>query len=578
MKQLFFTVSFLLFSSLTFAGPRSLGQMVKAAEKVLNVPETAVTRASGAGVQVLKSGGQYTVLGNHESGFAIIANDDRFNAVLGYSHSKFDDANMPPALKAWMAAVDEVLTENLDNGVTPVPAVELRSSDYPASVDPLLSTSWDQSAPYNTIVVQKLGDDYPTGCVATAMAQIMKYHSWPMKGSQYHSYRCQPEGSSSSINLIADFENTTYQWENMLDKYDAKQHNYTSEQADAIATLMFQCGVSVDMQYNLDGSGAYTNQAATSLRDYFRYSTKFYTRDIYSKNEWMDIIYSELSDNCPILYSGVTWSGAGHAFVFDGYDADGLVHVNWGWSGSGNGYYDVAILNSPTGRYSEQQQMVIAHGPENSELPYSSEWGICSSVDWVTSTGDNFTTDGKFDLKIIGKSLSFAVSNLMNCSDEKFSGQISLLAQSMDQDSTTMSPIQLTTKNVSNASYRYQYPGNAQDYAGMVSVSSLSDGKYRVYFATKSIEESSWQVVRSNETIVNNYIVTIQGGSISIEEGEPGWSADLGTTTGIVNVEAHGDQVAGNHIYTTDGCCVGTDASKLGKGLYICNGKKFVKE
>lgn len=578
MKQLFFTVSFLLFSSLTFAGPRSLGQMVKAAEKVLNVPETAVTRASGAGVQVLKSGGQYTVLGNHESGFAIIANDDRFNAVLGYSHSKFDDANMPPALKAWMAAVDEALKENLDNGVTPVPAVELRSSDYPASVDPLLSTSWDQSAPYNTVVVQKLGGDYPTGCVATAMAQVMKYHAWPDTGSDFHSYRCQPEGATRAIKLSANFGNTTYQWDNMLDMYDTNQHNYTSEQADAIATLMFQCGVSVDMQYNLDGSGAYINQASKALREYFRYNTKFYTRDIYTKSEWMDIIYAELANNGPILYGGVTPSNAGHAFVFDGYDADGLVHVNWGWSGSGNGYYDVAILNSPTGRYSEQQQMVIAHDPENSELPYSSEWGLLPTVNWVTSTGGTFTTEGKFDLKAAGQSLSFTVTNLMNCDDLAFSGSIALLAQPLEDGGESDALTVLKSVNVTNAEHNYQYPGNADDYKGTASVSSLSDGKYRVYFATKSIEESSWQVVRSNETIVNNYIVTIQGGSISIEEGEPGWSADLGTTTGIVNVEAHDDQVAGNHIYTTDGCYVGTDASKLGKGLYICNGKKFVKE
>lgn len=545
MKKLLFALSFLLATTVTYAVTRSIEQMKEAAKNVIGTKADMATRGGKAELSILQSGGQYTVIGYNTGGFAVIANDDRFNAVLGYSDTEFDADKMPPALKAWMKALDEAMANKLTNGDDTPTGAELRSNDYPAEVQPMVTTTWDQSAPYNSIVVDNLHGDYYTGCVATGMAQVMKYHNWPITGEEYKTYRFQPDGSSTALRLVADFENTTYQWDDMIDNYDTRLHNYTDAQAEAVATLMYHCGVAVEMNYGLDGSGAFSNMAATAYNDYFRYSAKLYLRDIYTEEDWMNMIYSELSSNRPIQYGGATNTNAGHSFVFDGYNAEGLVHVNWGWSGSGDGYYDVAILNSPTGSYSYQQDMIMVRDADDPAIPYSSQWGIYPTLAWSTSSGGILTTNGRFDLRANGTTLSFSVTNLMNCDADDFSGQLAMFAA---PESGT--PIQLNTVNINHASYYYVHPGSAQDYTGTVDISALADGEYRIYFASKATEETEWQTVRSNESIYNNYMLTKRGTMAVVTVGDPGW------TTGISNIMTTDSYDGTVRVYTVDGVLV----------------------
>ena len=165
------------------------------------------------------------------------------------------------------------------------------------------------------------------------MAQVMKYHDYPEKGKGYNRWTFYPNGNNSTGTTVrVNFANT-YDWKNMLDKYTRGKYNDT--EAKAVAVLMKDCGGSVSMQYAKDGSGAYAADACRALRNNFKYhkAIKLYTRAFYPKDAWMDLIYRELNDNCPILYGGATTQGFGHEFVFDGYDKNGLVHVNWGWEG-----------------------------------------------------------------------------------------------------------------------------------------------------------------------------------------------------------------------------------------------------
>ena len=550
-------LSLLVLSLMTVSvlgGPRSVEDMMNAARKVIKLRPSMHSAGASQKLEVLQKGQMFNVIGYKNGGFAVIATDDNFAPVLGYSDTQFTTDNMPPAMQWWMNMTENALQTALENGEEVKSAAELRSAEYPEAVAELLTTRWDQMTPYNKELVRITGKSYPTGCMATAMAQIMKYHSYPVTGQGYKGYAI--DGKNGNY----DFESTTYQYDNMLDVYSG--NNYTTEQADAVAKLMLHCGVAVDMNYGLDGSGSFSNDASVALNKYFKYNTRLYTRDIYTKAEWMNMIFEEISNGRPILYGGVTAQNAGHAFVFDGYDADGLVHVNWGWSGSGNGYFEVALLNSNTGSYSYSQDMILMHTSDAPELPYISQWGIMPSITWITSGGQTYETVGKFEVKNVGTMLLCVCSNLMNCDVNSFSGNLALMAEPVNGGNV----VTLRSEKLSNFAYRSVYPQNARDYSVSVSTSGLADGTYKIYLATKATTESEWQPVHFNEDINGAYMLIISDGNATV-------------TTGINNVVTEETGKAfDNRIYSIDGRYVGTDVDKLDRGMYIKNGVKFIKK
>lgn len=549
MKKFLFSLSLLFASSLVVAAPRSLSQMKAAAKSVLKSTPTA-TRGVSPHLKVMHQGMQYTVIGYATGGFAVIANDDTFDAVLGYSDTEFSSDNIPPAMQWWMDAADASMSRRLSDGITATVAVIPAENGYPAVMEELLQSRWDQGVPYNNIVTEKLGAAAYTGCVATAMAQIMYYHKSPTKGKSGKNYLVVSEDpQTNGKRLVANFGNTTYDWDNMLPTYT--NGGYTDVQAEAVATLMFHCGVAVNMSYgtaSVGGSGAYDNDVATAAKQYFRYSTKFYTRDIYPTTQWMNIIFDEISNGRPVLYGGATAQMAGHAFVFDGYDESGRVHVNWGWSGSGNGYFNVAVLDSsdegltePTQNgYSYQQDMVLMHPEGQPEIPYTSQWGL---LDWPLQN-----TKGSFTVTVSDKELTYTATNLYQLDADPFTGQIGLLAAPLSGDTpTVLDANEVITQSGGGAEYLSGY----NKISNITDISSLPDGTYRVYMASKATTETAWQPVHSNETIVNNYILTINGDNVTVEDGESDW------TTGIENVipgTAVNDGTV--RVYTVDGVLV----------------------
>lgn len=550
-------LSLLVLSFMTvsvFGGPRSVEDMMNAARKVLNPRLASRSADKSRSLEVLKTGRMLNVIGYKSGGFAVIATDDKFAPVLGYSDTQFATDGMPPAMQWWMDMAEHALQTALDGGYEITPAAELRSGKYPEAVGELLTTRWDQSMPYNKELLRITGKNYPTGCMATAMAQIMKYHSYPVTGQGYKGYAI--DGKNGNY----DFENTTYRYDRMLDVYSA--NNYTAEQADAVAKLMLHCGVAVDMNYGLSGSGSFSSDATTALNEYFKYDSRLYSRDIYTKAEWMDIIFDEISNGRPILYGGVTAQNAGHAFVFDGYDAEGLVHVNWGWSGSGNGYFEVALLNSNTGSYSYGQDMILMHTADAPALPYVSQWGIMPSITWVSGGGQTFETKGKFEARLLGTKLMCVCSNLINCGVEGFSGNLALMAEPVEGGSV----VTLRSENLNNFAYNQVYPANASDYSVMVDVSRLGDGTYRIYLASKAYTETDWQPVHFNETIDGAYLLSVSGGKATITTG----------IDGVITEPVVG-KPADNRIHSIDGRYVGTDTDALKEGIYIMNGKKFMR-
>lgn len=277
---------------------------------------------------------------NTADGFVLVGADDRLPEVLGYSESgSFEPDQMPPAMRYWFDCyAEEMESINSQSSIR-------RQQASISAVAPLMASKWNQSAPYNNLApaYNDEGSKCVTGCVATAMAQVMYYHKHPQTGTGSHSYLwvcTNPAGKSGT--LSANFGNTTYDWVNMLDNY---RTGYTATQADAVATLMYHCGVSIDMGYG-QSSGAYTEKVPVALKNYFGYDANYQRikKAMYPADSLNAIIAAELKANRPVIVSGSNDEG-GHAFVCDGCDNKGYFHINWGWGGSNDAYYLLTALN-----------------------------------------------------------------------------------------------------------------------------------------------------------------------------------------------------------------------------------------
>ena len=280
-------------------------------------------------------------------GFVIVAGDDRLPQVLAYGdNGDFAGATLPPEVKYWMDEMNRQIAYLQSHGE----ALAHQPIKRATEVAPLLTTQWDQGEPYNnycptyTLPNGNINRAV-TGCVATATAQVMNYYQWPDVGVGSHSYTCNVNNMTVT-ELSADYSQSVYRWDLMLDRYDAGS---SAESCDAVARLMSDVGISMDMGYG-SSSGASEYAASQALVRYFKYTDKCYwlNRDYYSADEWDDLMVDELSRQRPVMYCGYAFDG-GHAFVLDGVDTDGYYHVNWGWGGSYDGYFLVSVLAPTSG-------------------------------------------------------------------------------------------------------------------------------------------------------------------------------------------------------------------------------------
>lgn len=296
-----------------------------------------------------------------QSGFVIVSGDECAPAeILGYSENgPFDYESAPAGMKWWLSRIDAEIHACIKQGAKPQPKTSTRSSSVPA----MIKTKWGQRAPYNNAVPQ--GDEEEpqlAGCVPIAMSQIMNYYQWPRQGTGSHTHRYHPDLYS------ADFGSTTYDWEHIRDTYD---ENSTPEEIDAVSTLVYHAGVSVDAKYDSYATSASVLNVPCALNQYFGYdaSVCYVDRDFYSDDDWFAMVYDQLKAGHPLFYKGDD-----HAFVCHGYDADNETFaINWGWYGLCDGYYRLfgedalhAVDNEGEshGKYDWNQGMVINIMPD----------------------------------------------------------------------------------------------------------------------------------------------------------------------------------------------------------------------
>lgn len=336
-----------------------------------------MTRASGEEPRTLLANKAFTVMGYNNGGFVIVSNDDLLPAVIAYSNTVFDKNTSNTGFKWYLSAVEEAINGIVKAG-KPRTMIAPDQSKYAAKIPSFVTSIWGQEKPYNNLCPEGTTSGTGswqgygstgrtvTGCVATAMAQIMYYNRWPEKGigGTHSVYVKQANGTKKIVTV--NYEESFYDYANMIDSY--KGH-YSKEQGDAVAKLMLDCGVAADMNYATDGSGTYTENAARGLRRNFGYpeTTQMLKRRRYSEQAWMDIIYNEINERRAILYTGVDNKNGGHAFVLSGYDETGKVWINWGWDGASDGFYDIALLNPKSYKFSEDQDMIIGIEGEKTE-------------------------------------------------------------------------------------------------------------------------------------------------------------------------------------------------------------------
>ena len=377
----------LLCPFLLWAKPIDQQTALQVAENFINTPQKGadgVRRAPAKPIRLAKAAKQvtdnqqfYIFEKTNNEGYVIVAADDIARPVLGFADNGSAE-NMPENLRWWLSEYDREIKWALEQGFEPDAELqaewtELKRAPKAVEADftigPLISTEWSQGTWYNRKCPydSNKGSYCMTGCVATAMAQIMKFWNFPQNGRGSHTY------THSTYDVqTADFEHTTYDWANMPNDLSILSSN---TQINAIATLMYHCGVAVDMDYGTDGSGAMRYLVPRAMRDYFWYSDEavYLSKSDFTHSEWQSMLFEEIWEGRPVFYSGGNMlSGGSHAFVCDGWRSDDYFHFNWGWDQS-NGYYSLTSLK-PTyffisnGDYTASQAAIFNLYPKSDTI------------------------------------------------------------------------------------------------------------------------------------------------------------------------------------------------------------------
>ena len=367
----------------------------------------------------------YIFTPENSGGFVIVSGEDELPSIVGYSTQGAGFATeMPSALVEWLGEYSEYV-DDVRAGVIEPAAVQAAAG---TKIEPMLKTSWNQWAPYNDLCPTIDGQSTPTGCTATAMAQIMKFHEWPKKPKCDITYNNNVTGLTEKLNISSH----VYDWANMLDHY---RNGYNQQQADAVAQLMVDVGKAIKSNYATGGTGSNSVNASDALVNVFDYTPQIVVvnRSETTEDAFVALIRDNLEARQPLLFTGHSQNfGSGHAFVCDGIDENNLLHIDWGWDGSYNGYFSMTYMKPDgigtgggDGRYNVAQAIIANIRPREAGEPnragdptlyYSAIYNPKSTVavdEYVTSA-----TSGEIDFRI---SISF-----LNWSHSSLTAQIAL--------------------------------------------------------------------------------------------------------------------------------------------------------
>lgn len=500
MKKILTIMALVLASAGINAAPRTAEQALLIAKKFVGSSTmfkgsnaAMITLAPNSSAQMAKSVNMmtstpsYYVCNIEKGGFVVVSGDDRFKEVLGFSlDGNFkSEEQLPDGLRYWLSFLSQEMEAAVAAGYEPRGIVASPITVNSAkSVEPLITTKWNQDKPYNN----EIGTN-KTGCVATGTAQVMRYWKYPTRGIGSHVGAYSP-------NYAADFGATVYDWDNMLDTYISGWE--TTEELSAVATLMKHLGVATDMRWGTSQSATPNSYAAFALVKYFGYNKNLYieNRDQMSLGAWKALLIEQLQTGHPLCYSGMDTGNVGHFFVCDGYDAaTGQFHFNWGWGGYCDGYYEVTALEPGTGgigagagKYNSYQTIFVNVQPEETGEPHVNF--VCTTLQ-ISGTQKN-----KITVSLVG---------LSNDNTGEVKGNLGLVVYDNAGNLVKYIPSGFTLPyqgfNI-GTSFQDAIPYN-------VSLTEIPVGKYTVAPAAKSDENENPFRIRAKYDNINYYTMEV---------------------------------------------------------------------
>ena len=463
---------------LTNAEPITKARALSIASKYINNPklsnDTPKTRSSQANEQPA----YYIFTNPNDKKFVIISGESKLNELVGYGDKMTENPNdQPPYFKLFLKEYERVVKEVRSKVPTTTPQRPIKRK-----VEPLLTCKWSQYDPFNKYTPLSNGQHTPTGCVATATAQVMFYNKWPKNRPQDYIASTGDDAKKSA----------TYWWDEMKNTTNEMR---TEQSRQAVGVLMYDIGKAVNMRYYYRGSDSNLQYACNALRDKFDYTVRYLDKNFLPANDFLNEVMQEISDGYPVLVVG-----GPHAFVYDGYDEQGLIHTNWGWGGENDGYFDINIvtlnvsgfaLNS--GTFWDDISVVFAHPNDGKATPFKD---IERGLDART------TTSLTIDKTEANRSESFSakIEKLGSYSSVKgelgvFTGKVALALYNDKNEQ-----VKIFNSTASDQTWASIFTSMSFDVAD-INFKGIADGNYRLVpvfsemLDTKTKEHGDWKPI-----------------------------------------------------------------------------------
>lgn len=452
------------------------GKMKKVAAKGMKSKDLTLAKSNTDKIYVFN-------VGDNE-GFVVVSGDSRTRSILGYGNgSGFDLESAPDNMKAWLKGYEAEIASLDGQEIAVRAATEPEVEPYGEAIEPLLKTKWNQSTPYNDQCPEWEGQRCFTGCVCTALAQVLYYWQAPKHWVATQPGYLSAEGAYSFY--VPQKPATKFKWDDMCLTY-TEENKTTAKQDSAVAELMSYCGQALKMGYTPNGSGTPEIKTVDALKEFgFSEKTRCVRRSQYTTKEWESMLYDNLKRKIPVPYTG-TSDDSGHAFVCDGYAGNGMFHINWGWGGMADNYFVLSILNPRTNEgagasttrsgYNIEQMMVVDAEPVDypvGEVPY-----LTSGIDYEMVKKDEASD-----------SIGFEV---INASARNGVFQMALATKGADGSLTPAVYCINMINRLEVADVPVNYPGY---FVCSVSSAGLNDGAYDLYPVYKcvSVSGDTWK-------------------------------------------------------------------------------------
>ena len=465
-RHLLFLLSIVIISP-ALAVSRSHRQMISIAHQQLQ-QQASVPLGYELDIRHLDGNEELAIYGDSLAGFVVVSRDPSQQPVLGVSASPYFADHIPDGFRWWLSEMTTFLkTQHTASATSMIPIVNF------------VQTRWGQWSPYNGTCPTANGKSCPTGCVATAIAQIMRYFQYPTTSKGQGAYTINGE-KEKTVSI-----NSTYEWNKML-------YNYTtsagSSNKKAVQGLMSDAGASVFMDYSPEGSASHIIDAAIAMFKNFRYDSlalRYCYKDLFNEEEWLGMLYHELALKRPVLYGANDATGeSGHAFLMTGNDNEGKIYVNWGWDGYADGFFEFANLILDSYHFTAGHEMVI--GFRTQETPDDQDQLVSS---WATLSPYKVTPLSK-------NRLEFSIADMFNYHLLYFNGQFKFCFRNVDTGKLKTYSF-FTSESVAPF-WGFGPDKGEKAITETISVSSLPAGTYDFFFASQAIGESTPSEIRVN--------------------------------------------------------------------------------